>query len=198
MNTLYLNPTNTASRLDFIKIDTIELDSILQNIEFDHQQYVSLRIESPLVTSLDGMTRNLRASRNRHTRYSISSDSVNKILLDDEPEIQCANLVVSYTTSSSSNSETLYLKETTLFPKLKGIVSLCLLTFSPFVELRVNERRQKYTGALCGLGFYVWENEYTKPMYADNDIEYSFECEFDNDDIHRVEINIYFFLKLIF
>ena len=41
---------------------------------------------------------------------------------------------------------------------------------------------------MFGLGFYVLENEYTKPMYADNDIEYSFECEFDNDDIHRINL----------
>lgn len=48
---------------------------------------------------------------------------------------------------------------------------------------RVNRKEQRYTGALCGLGF---DKRINKPLHTDNDIEDQFEVEFGQEDLKEV------------
>jgi hypothetical protein len=69
-----------------------------------------------------------------------------------------------------------------MFPKIRGLSSLCLLIFSPVVELRVDKRSRCYTGALCGLGV----NKFGKPLYTENDVEEAFDVKITDEEIRHV------------
>lgn len=79
-----------------------------------------------------------------------------------------------------SRKNEIILRNTCLFPKIRGLVSLCLLSFSPEVEFRFDLKTKKYTGALCGLGLDRIRN---RPLYTENDVEDVFEVEFSEKDI---------------
>jgi hypothetical protein len=67
----------------------------------------------------------------------VAKDSINGVLLDEDYETQCSTLVVAaHMADSTEDQAKVTLRNTTMFPKIKGIVSLCLLCFAPQVELR--------------------------------------------------------------
>ena len=51
-----------------------------------------------------------------------------------------------------------------------------------FLFFRMNRKRTKYTGAICGLG----SDDTGGPILPDHDIEVVFDIHFDNDDISLV------------
>ena len=110
--------------------------------------------------------------------------SINYILLEDEPQVKCSNLVVAYKNDIKEigNTSKIYLNQTCMFPKIRGLVSICMLIFAPIVELRVDKRSKSYTGALCGLGV----NQYSKPLFTENDVEEAFDVIIRDDDIRLV------------
>ena len=57
-------------------------------------------------------------------------------MLDEQPDIECSSLVVSHKIDITESNDLLYLRNTCLFPKFRGLVSMCLLMFSPMAELR--------------------------------------------------------------
>lgn len=113
--------------------------------------------------------------------------SINRILLDQDHTLNCSNLLVAH--KISENGKDLILRETCLFPKIKGLVSLVLLAFSPEVEFRYD--KNSYTGALCGLGF---DTVTRRPIYTESDIEDVFEVNFYERDILLVKdmFNVFF------
>ncbi len=142
MNRLFLdtNSNNRKSRRDFIQVKS--LCEILDDIQFDQnlERGCVLKVESPLFTTLCGMTR----ASNRSSGIFTNNKSVNRILLDAEPQLNCSCLLVAHRftkmksrNDSGRNDHSLMLHETTLFPKVKGAVSLCLMVFAPNVELRL-------------------------------------------------------------
>lgn len=167
------------SRNEWINIENFE--QVLNDLKFDEQYELRLRIESPLQTRVDGVT---QATRGKRAEPDLSS--VNRVILDDDPAIKSSNLLVAYRIDLKKEpTEKYVLRHTSLFPKVRGIVSICLLAFSPQVELRASRRDKIYTGALCGLGF---DREKNRPLFMENDIEDKFEVEFTDRDIERVSI----------
>ena len=159
------------------------IESLLADLDLDNGNYFNLDNNSPyspIQCKLNAMTQ-----CNTFKSVRISSESVNYVLLDDEPEIRCSKLLIAQECAldSSKNSNTLALRNTCLFPKIKGLVSLCLMIFSPSVELRVDRVDKKYTGALCGLGY---DKDKQRPIHLENDIEDTFEVEFDSKDLKQV------------
>ena len=123
--------SRVKSKLDFVQIN--ELEKMLDELVFDESRPFSLRVESPLACKLYGITHSLKSRGS----INIDRDSVNYVLLDEEPETQCSSLVVAHKFEEEPEGRTgLKVRNTCLFPKIKGIVSLCLLLFSPKVELR--------------------------------------------------------------
>lgn len=121
------------------------------------------------------------------TGVRIDYKSINYVLLDDEPEVKGSSLLIAHKIENCNNNSMLKLVNTCLFPKRNGIVSLCLLLFSPAVELRVNHLNKKsYSGALCGLGY---DKKRTRALYVENDIEDVFDVEFDSNDIDQVNFS---------
>lgn len=85
---------------------------------------------SPIQTQLQPLMKHARRQR-----VTIDKDSINYILLDDEHELQCASLVVANKVDLNTR-DTMRVRSTCLLPKIKGLVSLCLLINAPMAELR--------------------------------------------------------------
>jgi hypothetical protein len=191
-NMYYMNDKNLKSSSHFIKIKNIT--DALENIVYEdsYDKTFEIMVENPLKINLHPMTRSLHKIVN----VSIGTESCNRILLDDEPETNCSSLIVASNFSKRTNNQNdrISMRETCLFSKLKGIVSLCLMTFAPYAELRVDKKDQRYTGVLCGLGF---DKQNNRPINTDNDIENEFECEFDEDDFKKINAIRYCINSLI-
>ena len=142
-----------------------------------------MTVRSPLENTLYSTVRCLN-----HCDVRIERTSINYVLLEDEPQVKCSNLLVAFKKSLNESEYTksrrVYLSQTCLFPKIRGLVSLCLLIFSPVVELRACKKNRCYTGALCGLGI----DDSGKPLYMENDVEDVFEVDIDETDIRRINL----------
>lgn len=135
MNLNYFQNSETMrSSNEWITIKNLE--SELCEVQFSKDEYLELKGSpwSPLEVQLNPLTQKNRLTRS--SRVKIGPDSVNYILLDDEPDINCSSLLVSHKIESTEKSSQLILRNTCLLPKVRGLISLCLLAFSPMVELR--------------------------------------------------------------
>ncbi|CAB1330971.1 unnamed protein product [Coregonus sp. 'balchen'] len=70
-----------------------------------------------------------------------------------------------------NDSARILLKETTLMPHIHGLPALITMLFTPAIELRTNEERTSYTGALCGLG---WNVQSQPAVLPEHDMELAF------------------------
>lgn len=164
----------------------------VQDLEklIDQAQFYPIDNDRPLI--LDGAYSPLEIKchpmmRRNCANVRIDHSSINFVLLDDEPEIVCSSLIVAHKIENSDGSkQDLKLRNTSLFPKKLGLTSLCLLLFSPVIELRVDgKNKNTYSGALCGLGF---DSKLKKALFVENDIEEVFDCKFDHHDLDDVII----------
>ncbi len=130
MNTVFMGDSE-KSKNNWINITNRDLEKIVSQVRFEtHARHLKLNIYTPLTPSLFGMTNFTKAVACR-----VDSDSINSIILDEEHQIRCSSLLVS-ASRVTRNDDKIALRQTTLFPKIKGLVSLCLLTFSPQIEFR--------------------------------------------------------------
>jgi len=112
----------------------------------------------------------------------VENNSVNSILLDDDPD-QSRRLLVAQTVKQGSG-ENLILRNTTFLPSITGLATLLVLCFAPRIELRCNSRKTYYTGALCGLG--PINDHVGKGLFPDHDMEIQFEVEILIEDLNEV------------
>jgi hypothetical protein len=108
------------------------LDELLDSVVYEKNDFIELGNSpyTPLKCIAHAITRKLL-----HKTVRISRESVNFVLLDDEPEMKCSNLIVANKVETTDDGK-IKLRNTCLFPKIKGLVSLCLLIFAPTAELR--------------------------------------------------------------
>ncbi|XP_007576268.1 putative ATP-dependent RNA helicase TDRD9 [Poecilia formosa] len=124
-------------------------------------------------------------SRKTHYRtVSIEKNSINSVILNENPHFKHQRMMVAGIVAINTSGTHILLKDTSILPDIPGLPGLVMMLFTPAMELRTNEERSYYTGALCGLGF----NSLTKePILPENDIELAFDVKFDVMDI--IEIN---------
>lgn len=111
-------------------------------------------------------------------RVRVERNSINYVTLDDDPYNECSRLMVAGEVTLNSNGDTMILRKTSVMPKLPGLTSICCLLFSPQVEFRTDEKRTRFIGALCGLGY-----DSQGPIYTDNDVETAFDVNIDMQDV---------------
>uniref|UniRef100_A0A8K9XUW3 ATP-dependent RNA helicase TDRD9 n=1 Tax=Oncorhynchus mykiss TaxID=8022 RepID=A0A8K9XUW3_ONCMY len=112
----------------------------------------------------------------------IEKDSINSVALNDSPQDSHQRMLVAGSVSVSATG-TILLKETTLMPHIRGLPALITMLFTPATELRTNEERTSYTGALCGLGWNVQSQAAALP---EHDMELAFDVKFDVEDITEI------------
>ncbi|CAN8000514.1 unnamed protein product [Ixodes hexagonus] len=145
---------------------------------------------SPLEVRLSGMT---KVCSQRGVR--VERTSVNSVLLESEPQRRHARMLVACHVGQSATSDHVTLRSTTLLPAIPGLHCLMPLLFAPCVEFRADPERTEYIGALCGLGF---EEHTGLALYADHDMELTFDTAFTQDDlflVNRVRMMINLVLK---
>uniref|UniRef100_A0A674EMP3 ATP-dependent RNA helicase TDRD9 n=1 Tax=Salmo trutta TaxID=8032 RepID=A0A674EMP3_SALTR len=113
----------------------------------------------------------------------IEKDSINSVALNDSPQDSHQRMLVAGSVSVSATGAQILLKETTLMPHIHGLPALITMLFTPAIELRTNEERTSYTGALCGLGWNVQSQAAALP---EHDMELAFDVKFDVEDITEI------------
>uniref|UniRef100_A0A3Q3RJQ9 ATP-dependent RNA helicase TDRD9 n=1 Tax=Mastacembelus armatus TaxID=205130 RepID=A0A3Q3RJQ9_9TELE len=115
---------------------------------------------------------------------SVERSSVSSLALNENPHYKHDRLLVAGTISVNSSGTRILLRDNSIMPDIPGLPSLITMLFTPIMELRTNEERTCYTGALCGLG---WNSQTQDGILAEHDIEVAFDVKFDVEDI--IEIN---------
>ncbi|XP_078043923.1 putative ATP-dependent RNA helicase spindle-E [Augochlora pura] len=133
---------------------------------------------SPLEVDLRHLT-----IANKDNRIKVMMNSVNAVLLDNDPENSSQRLLVAGCISQSAYNNTLTLHNTTLMPRLPGLTALLGLIFAPSVELRRNTYGTYYIGALCGLGF---DPNTKRNLFPEHDLELQFDAEIDINDLQDI------------
>ena len=101
----------------------------------------------------------------------IDWDSVNSVCLNYEPQDKHERLMVSAFLNLNSTATSVIARESTLLPNINGLIYLMTMLFAPYVELRTDELRRSYIGALCGLGF----DNTIMPYFPEHDISLTFD-----------------------
>ncbi|XP_063226308.1 probable ATP-dependent RNA helicase spindle-E [Bacillus rossius redtenbacheri] len=133
---------------------------------------------SPLEMHIHGQT---YVARERD--QTIEGLSVNSVLLDTDPQDPHDRLLVAAVVEEKSSGSSLILRHTTMMPNIHGFGALMAILFAPTIELRVNEARTKFTGALCGLGC---DNITKHPLFLEHDMDVTFDVEIDIEDLQNV------------
>jgi hypothetical protein len=116
-------------------------------------------------------------------KVRVERESINYVTLDDDPTNEANRLMVAVDVNLNESGEAMILRKTCLLPKLPGLSSICCVLFAPTAEMRLDDMRTCYTGALCGLGY---DKQQEAPIYTDNDIECSFDVKIDDKDLKFV------------
>ena len=124
---------------------------------------------------------------------NIDPDSVNSVLLDQNPTDTEERWLVAGMVGISSNGEAQYVRNTFWLPDKPGIGALLTMLFAPQVELRHSKDQDKLTGFIAGLGPQVKETgmgqvekKRTSGYFSEHDMEIKFNVEVDQQDIDLV------------
>uniref|UniRef100_A0A8C7HLU9 ATP-dependent RNA helicase TDRD9 n=1 Tax=Oncorhynchus kisutch TaxID=8019 RepID=A0A8C7HLU9_ONCKI len=147
----------------------------------ERYQFVSVPVHGPSSPHKVNFHSFCNVSHYRSVR--IEKDSINSVALNDSPQDSHQRMLVAGGVSVSATGACILLKETTLMPHIHGLPALITMLFSPVIELRTNEERTSYTGALCGLGWNVQSHEAVLP---EHDTELAFDVKFGVEDITEV------------
>lgn len=114
---------------------------------------------------------------------SIEKSSMNSLAINENPHYKHQRLLVAGSVSVNATGTRILLRETTIMPDIPGLPALIIMLFTPVMELRTNEERTAYTGALCGLG---WTSDMQEAVLPEHDIELAFDVKFDVEDITEI------------
>uniref|UniRef100_UPI0037E94C75 ATP-dependent RNA helicase TDRD9 n=1 Tax=Semicossyphus pulcher TaxID=241346 RepID=UPI0037E94C75 len=125
-------------------------------------------------------------SLNHKTHYKtvcIERSSINSLALNENPHCKHQRMLVAGTVAVNSTGTRILLKETSIMPDIPGLPALVTMLFTPVMELRTNEERTCYSGALCGLG---WNSQTQEGILPEHDIELAFDVKLDVEDITEI------------
>ncbi|CDQ56175.1 unnamed protein product [Oncorhynchus mykiss] len=179
-------PNATSSSWKTSKEEEKQLiDSLLQSFaKTSHcspQEGVIVRVHGP--SSPHKVNFHSFSNVTNYRSVLIEKDSINSVALNDSPQDSHQRMLVAGSVSVSATGAQILLKETTLMPHIRGLPALITMLFTPATELRTNEERTSYTGALCGLGWNVQSQAAALP---EHDMELAFDVKFDVEDITEI------------
>ncbi|XP_049595748.1 ATP-dependent RNA helicase TDRD9 [Syngnathus scovelli] len=179
---MYVRNANSSSWKDRQKDDKQLIDCLLSRFSKSCPPYSRTKVRlhgpsSPYKCQFHSMFHN----KNINT-VTIEHSSINSIVLNENPHHKHQRMLVAgsvFIKTSGSISP----GDTSLMPDIPGLPAILTMLFTPIMELRTDEERTRYTGALCGLG---WNNKTKKAILPDHDIELAFDVKFDIDDITEI------------
>ncbi|XP_067938858.1 ATP-dependent RNA helicase TDRD9-like [Watersipora subatra] len=113
-------------------------------------------------------------------QVKVETSSVNAMALDEMPNDTHNRLMVAAGLSVNPSSSKIIARETTLMPNIHGLPSLMCLLFAPSIQIRRDDQKNSYTGALCGLG---QDPRTGGSAFPDHDIEMTFDTQIDVEDL---------------
>uniref|UniRef100_A0A3Q4GWC5 ATP-dependent RNA helicase TDRD9 n=1 Tax=Neolamprologus brichardi TaxID=32507 RepID=A0A3Q4GWC5_NEOBR len=159
------------------------IDSLLTHFSKQSQSYSRTRVRLHGPTSPHMMSFHSLRSNMLYKTVCIEKNSINSLALNENPHCRHQKMLVAGTVSVSSTGTRILLRDTSILPDIPGLPGLVMMLFTPIMELRTDEERTCYTGALCGLGFNSQKQEAILP---EHDIELAFDVKFDVDDITEI------------
>uniref|UniRef100_H3DIZ7 RNA helicase n=1 Tax=Tetraodon nigroviridis TaxID=99883 RepID=H3DIZ7_TETNG len=118
-----------------------------------------------------------------HKSVMLDRNSINFLALNENPHFKHQTMMVAGVVSVYASGTKIVLQDTSIMPDIPGLPALITMLFSPVMELRTNEERTCYTGALCGLG---WDSRTKEAILPNRDIELAFDVKFDIEDIYEI------------
>ncbi|XP_044009648.1 probable ATP-dependent RNA helicase spindle-E [Aphidius gifuensis] len=193
----FLSKKNHEIRQKYKELSSIEKSN------YEEKQYNQLYLADTYVEppSVDECTRTIKL----HGPYSplevklhdltnvgmgmkviIHETSVNSVLLDGAIDETQSRLVVAANISQSSTSNLLTLRNTTLMPRIPGLVGLLSLIFAPKIELRANAQTTRNIGVLCGLGYSINNSLEKLIVYPEHDMYIDFDVDISTNDLQNI------------
>ncbi|RZC32600.1 ATP-dependent RNA helicase spindle-E [Asbolus verrucosus] len=113
----------------------------------------------------------------------VEGDSVNAVMLDDNPEDSHARLLVAGQVFQSATSKNIKISQTTIMPSIPGFPMLMSLLFCPQMEPKPTADGCRIASILCGLGYREF-NE--KPNFPMHDISLVLDTELNGEIIGKI------------
>lgn len=163
-------------RLDNQRTSAAELMAMETRVpepDFRHQDYTETRQligpYSPLEMKMYGKVHSLLGFG-----VKIEDDSVNSVLLDDQPGDSHERVLVAGQVGTKMDRKSVIVRSTTLLPNIPGLPAILTLVFAPRAEFRADADRKRLTGAICGLGY---DKDRSQSFYPEHDMEIGFDAE---------------------
>ncbi|XP_003453141.1 ATP-dependent RNA helicase TDRD9 isoform X1 [Oreochromis niloticus] len=177
-------PNSVSSTWSNRKKEEKELiDSLLTHFSKQSQSYSRTKVRLHGPTSPHMMSFHSLRSNMLYKTVCIEKNSINSLALNENSHCKHQRMLVAGTVSVSSAGTRILLRDTSILPDIPGLPGLVMMLFTPIMELRTDEERTCYTGALCGLGFNSQKQEAILP---EHDIELAFDVKFDVDDVTEI------------
>uniref|UniRef100_A0A3B4T3V9 RNA helicase n=1 Tax=Seriola dumerili TaxID=41447 RepID=A0A3B4T3V9_SERDU len=157
------------------------IDNLLSHFSKSNQRCLTASLSLTPQVHLHGP--NSPHKINFHSLMCVERCSINSLALNETPHYKHQRMLVAGTVSVNSTGTRILLKDTSIMPDVSGLPALLTMLFTPIMELRTDEERTCYTGALCGLG---WNSQTQAGVLPEHDIELAFDVKFDVEDITEV------------
>uniref|UniRef100_A0A3Q3GEP4 ATP-dependent RNA helicase TDRD9 n=1 Tax=Labrus bergylta TaxID=56723 RepID=A0A3Q3GEP4_9LABR len=177
-------PNSTSSSWKDRKIEEKELiDSLLDHFSKSRQPCSRAKVNLHGPNSPNKINFHSLSHKTYYKTVCIEKSSINSLALNENPHYKHQRMLVAGTVSVNSTGTLILLRETSFMPDIPGLPALVTMLFTPIMELRTNEERTCYTGALCGLG---WNSQTQEGILPEHDIELAFDVKFDVEDITEI------------
>uniref|UniRef100_A0A671WDL9 ATP-dependent RNA helicase TDRD9 n=1 Tax=Sparus aurata TaxID=8175 RepID=A0A671WDL9_SPAAU len=178
----YVPNTVSNSWRDRKKEEKVLIDHLLSHFSMSRQSYAKTKIRlrgpnSPFQTTFHSLSHNFF-----YKTVSINS-SISSLAMNENPHYKHQRMLVAGNVSVNATGSHILLKDTSFMPDIPGLPALVTMLFTPIMELRTDEERTCYTGALCGLG---WNSQSQEGILPEHDIELTFDVKFDVEDITEI------------
>ncbi|KAM7403060.1 hypothetical protein PAMA_003810 [Pampus argenteus] len=159
------------------------IDSLLAHFSKSHQSYSKAKVHLHGPHSAHKINFHRLSHKTYYKTVCIERSSINFLALNENPHYKHQRMLVAGTVSVNTAGTQILLRDTSLMPDIPGLPALVTMLFTPIMELRTNEERTCYTGALCGLG---WNSQTQEDILPDRNIELAFDVKFDVEDITEI------------
>ncbi|XP_028993907.1 ATP-dependent RNA helicase TDRD9 isoform X2 [Betta splendens] len=179
----YVPNSASSSWKDRKKEEKEIIDSLLAHFSKSHQSYSRTNVCLHGPVSPHKIHFHSLSHKTSYKTVTIEKSSINSQALNENPHYKHQRMLVAGTVTLSSTGTFLRLGCTSLMPDIPGLPALVTMLFTPILELRTDEARTFYSGALCGLG---WNSQTQEGILPERDIELAFDVKFDVEDITEI------------
>ncbi|KAA8582197.1 hypothetical protein FQN60_008937 [Etheostoma spectabile] len=179
----YVPNTASSSWKDRKKEDKQLIDSLLAQFSKNSQPHSKTKVHLHGPTSPYKINVLCLSHKTLYKTVCIERSSMNSLALNENPHHKHQRMMVAGTVSVNSTGTRILLRDTSIMPEIPGLPAIVTMLFTPIMELRTNEERTCYTGALCGLG---WNSQTQEGILPEHDIELTFDVKFDVEDITEI------------